>query len=452
MGYNMNDSTEKPTGKALHQEDFVYRDQKKRYPWWVRSMDKMTTEVNESLMEKPRSNIMNWMSQQPPEEAIKLFIRGPAHTTQRVGNREPGSRLQDVALHEAASSFFWPAGRLSGKPAGRSLFEIPQMAREAMSVDPADFNTGPWQGSPLEASQMVETAGIFLGAAQIAFTHVNEKLLPENTTFDENTEDITRNEKDSNIFPEGGQTFPARYKYVITGTTLVPFSSGMRTPSVLGIAADRVGFEHAWLTMSRLIVFLTSLGYGAEPIPSHNPIPWAVASGLGEMGRLNRLISPLYGGAIRLFSIITDLPLALDKPIDFGLQEFCRHCMKCAEACPAGALSFEKEPSWEWEGDQPWHVPGKKIWWEDTKKCFTQLLKQRCANCLMACPWTKQDKTALHGLAHVVGARMPKVGAILRKLDDLFGYGLMSKDDPQMNEWWNYNIPVSGIDSNRSRR
>ncbi|MCP4754836.1 MAG: hypothetical protein GY866_28505 [Proteobacteria bacterium] len=151
----------------------------------------MTTEVKGSLMEKPRSNIMNWMSQQPPEEAIKLFLRGPAHITKRIGNREPGSRLQDVALHEAA---------------GKSLFEIPQMAREAMSVEPADFNTGPWQGSPLEASQMVETAG---------------------------------------IFPEGGQIFPAKYRYVITGTTLVPFSSGMRTPSVLGIAADRVGFEHA---------------------------------------------------------------------------------------------------------------------------------------------------------------------------------------------------------------
>ena len=37
-------------------------------------------------------------------------------------------------------------------------------------------------------------------------------------------------------------------------------------------------------------------------------------------------------------------------------------------------------------------------------------------------------------------------------MDDVFGYGLMSKDDPRMNDWWDYDIPISGIDSSRSRR
>jgi len=442
-GSSLNETSRSDPG--MIPEGFVYRDQSKRYPWWVKSVDKITTEVDESIMEKPGPTVITWFMRQPFEEIGKIMGKGRINYTEKIKNSEPGSRLQDVALHQAASSFWWAGGRLSGQQANASIFQLTKMAREAMSVKPSDFEAEPWQGSPAEASKMVETAGIFLGASQISYTHVNEKLLPQNIIFDDHADEVTRTE-------DGGQIFPSRFRYVITGAALVPVPAGMRTPSALGNAADRLGFEHAWLSMTRLIVFLTSIGYGAKPIPSMNPIPWAVASGLGEMGRMNRLISPLYGGALRLFSIITDLPLALDKPIDFGLQEFCRVCKKCAESCPAGALSMEKEPSWEWEGEQPWHASGKKVWWEDSKKCITQQMSQRCVNCMMACPWTKQDKTALHKLAHAVGARLPRVGGMLRKMDDLFGYGLMSKDNPRMNDWWDYDIPISGIDSNRSRR
>jgi len=42
---------------------------------------------------------------------------------------------------------------------------------------------------------------------------------------------------------------------------------------------------------------------------------------------------------VRISGVITDLPVASDKPIDFGLQEFCKTCKICATECPAGALS-----------------------------------------------------------------------------------------------------------------
>ena len=85
-----------------------------------------------------------------------------------------------------------------------------------------------------------------------------------------------------------------------------------------------------------MINFIKGLGYKARVMPGFIPpiIPFALMAGLGEMGRMNRLVSPLYGGALRLDMILTDLPLALDKPIDFGLQTFCKGCKKCAKACP----------------------------------------------------------------------------------------------------------------------
>jgi epoxyqueuosine reductase len=405
----------------------VYRDQSKRYPWWVSSVDRITTQVDESIMEKPRGSIISWVPQQPPEYLMQLMAKGKDYVP-RVQNNEPGNRLQDVALHQAASSFWWAGTKMNGETM-MVPDELVTLSREKVCVSPEDFGVEPWRGTPEEASEMVETAGMFLGAAQIGFTSVNEAWLPPDIVFDSKVDRITRTEDKTQLYPE-------RFKYVVTGMALVPYNAGMRSPTAIAAAADRVGFEHSWLAMTRLINFLTCLGYGAEIIPSINPVPWTVAAGLGEMGRMNRVISPIYGGAIRLFAIITDLPLALDKPIDFGLQEFCRHCKVCAEACPCGALSMEKEPSWEWEGEQPWHFRGKKVWWENSQKCLEYQISERCINCMMSCPWTKLDETALHDVAHVTASKLPKAGGLLKKMDDLFGYGLIRKDDPEMNEWW----------------
>ncbi|MCP4756985.1 MAG: reductive dehalogenase [Proteobacteria bacterium] len=439
------DKSNGPAESKLATENVVFRDQSQRYPWWVKSVDKITTEIDESVMERPRGTIIKWLMKQPPEDLIKLITSGKNKYTNRVQNEEAGTRLRDVALHQAATSFWWIGGKMNNEMAAGSMTDLLDMAREKMSVSPGDFDVDPWKGSPEQASSMVEAAGIFLGAAQIGFTSINENWLPPNIVFDSSVDSITPGDENRILYPD-------RFKYVITGAALVPNAAGMRSPSAIGNAADRLGFEHALLAASRMVVFLNSLGYGAEYVPSFNPVPWAVASGLGEMGRMNRMISPLYGGALRLFSIITDLPLALDKPIDFGLQEFCRHCRKCAEACPSGALSMEKEPSWEWEGDQFWHYKGKKVWWEDSRKCQVYQLNERCINCMMSCPWTKDNKTVLHEIAHVMASRFPRLGWLLRKMDDLFGYNLVDKTDSKMNDWWDFHDPISGIDSNRSRR
>jgi epoxyqueuosine reductase QueG len=45
---------------------------------------------------------------------------------------------------------------------------------------------------------------------------------------------------------------------------------------------------------------------------------------------MNRMVNPLFGGNVRIGAVLTDLPLAVDKPIDFGLQKFCVKCKKCA--------------------------------------------------------------------------------------------------------------------------
>jgi epoxyqueuosine reductase QueG len=65
---------------------------------------------------------------------------------------------------------------------------------------------------------------------------------------------------------------------------------------------------------------------------SHKRI--AVAAGLGWLGRNNLLVTPQHGAQVRLVTVLTDLDLAPDRPIENG----CAECRECVSACPAHAI------------------------------------------------------------------------------------------------------------------
>ena len=145
-------------------------------------------------------------------------------------------------------------------------------------------------------------------------------------------------------------------------------------------------------------------------------------------------------------ALVTDLPLAIDKPIDFGLQEFCRHCKKCAKACPPGAVSNDKDPTWEPNGE--WNTPGKRVYYENSALCNTYLEKRStiCSLCMAACPWTKQAKTSLHRISKLIGSRLPSLARFMVYMDDLFGYG-PTNSPVELEKWWDLEINEFGLDA-----
>ncbi len=125
-------------------------------------------------------------------------------------------------------------------------------------------------------------------------------------------------------------------------------------------------------------------GWEAEPRPGPRPtgalalIPAAIACGFGELGKHGSLIHPEYGSSFRLAAVTTTLPLIADEPRSFGVDEFCLACGVCTNACPADAMSQEKQ-----------YVRGEKKWYVDFDKCVPYFNDHYgCGICIAECPWS----------------------------------------------------------------
>jgi epoxyqueuosine reductase len=420
---------------------FKYRDQRKRYPWWVKSVEKMTTETDDSVAKKPGMPLFGLRQFNKHDEHLAQHAKGYARLIENIKANVPGWRIQDVSLTFAAGTYFAGGYTLSG-----NYYDGMEKIADILSVQvhpPDKLGVPPWEGSEEEASEMLETAAIHLGAAQVGYTTVKPIWLPESMRFDPSVDKITVSKDWKTLVPE-------RYKYVVVMVAPIPQAAGRRATSMIGAAADRVGFEGSIIIRNRVRNFIKGLGYDAIylPIPD-NPLPFAVMAGIGEMGRMNRLISPVYGGALRISALITDLPLALDKPIDFGLQEFCKRCKICAKACPANVISMDDEPSWTPKDE--YGLPGKKVWFEYGERCHTYNIQMPhfCGACLSSCCWTKEN-TPFHNLMRTVGATLPFASGIMAYFEELFGYGIVPAE--KRNKWWKLKLPVKGIDSFNVRR
>ena len=66
------------------------------------------------------------------------------------------------------------------------------------------------------------------------------------------------------------------------------------------------------------------------------------------------------------------MPLAHDKPIDFGLQRFCESCQKCARECPSGAITAGPKLMFN----------GYETWKSDSQKCSTYRITTKGGRCV----------------------------------------------------------------------
>jgi len=110
---------------------------------------------------------------------------------------------------------------------------------------------------------------------------------------------------------------------------------------------------NAFLDQGALLLadHIQKMGFAALPVAASQIIDWAGqrahvshkhlgrAAGLGWFGRNNLLVNPELGSRLRLVTVLTDMPLAPDKPLDEG----CATCRACIAVCPAGAIKDRRD-------------------------------------------------------------------------------------------------------------
>ncbi len=161
-------------------------------------------------------------------------------------------------------------------------------------------------------------------------------------------------------------------------------------PSALSGTATGATYSRDTIVLLAIAQYITNLGFRAVASMNDSAlvIPLAVQAGLGEYGRHGLLITREYGPRVRLGKVFTDMPLAHDRPIRFGVRETCDICRACTEGCPARAIA-DGEPSTAVHNRS--NIRGIRKWTTDAEKCFRFWANQNtdCSICVRVCPYNR---------------------------------------------------------------
>jgi len=408
------------------------------HPWWVKEIERPKLPIQDDVYARfdASMNVFgSFTKYYGLDNAKALRERSRELELRYYRENRPGYRLQDHALADAA----WTVSRAGGLNRGLRTW-----TRKSVP-SPADRGFEKYQGTPEEAARLVKQAARYFGAATTGIApldrrHIHSREMGKDIVFEPVEEPYDGPEK---------LVIPDACRYAVAVSIHMSLDAVQCSPTAIGSAGASLGYSRAEFLVASLAEFIRGLGYVA--IPSVNDLGSSVAiavdAGLGELSRMNRLVTPEFGPNVRLAKVLTDLPLAVDKPIDFGLLEFCKVCKRCAEACHPKALSFDDEPTFEVKGE--WNNPGHKAWFEDEPKCFAywQESVSGCSICVGVCPWSKKDKTMIHEIVKAASMKIPALDGFFTTMDKAFGYG-RPRDAA---DWWSLDIPEYGIDTSPRR-
>ncbi|MEN8741038.1 MAG: 4Fe-4S double cluster binding domain-containing protein [Phaeobacter gallaeciensis] len=163
--------------------------------------------------------------------------------------------------------------------------------------------------------------------------------------------------------------------------------------------------------------------------------PLLLLAGLGEVSRIGEVIlNPFLGPRLKSGVVTTDMPLAHDRPIDFGLQKFCESCNKCARECPSGAITAGPKLMFN----------GYEIWKSDSQKCASYRITTEggamCGRCMKTCPWNLEGLFA-EAPFRWAAMNMPGAAPVLARIDDMAGRGGLN---PVKKWWWDLELSPDG--------
>jgi reductive dehalogenase len=212
-----------------------------------------------------------------------------------------------------------------------------------------------------------------------------------------------------------GEEIKCEHKYAIAFAVSMDKDMINRGPMLAEVVETSKAYVDVSIIGMLLSYYIRSLGYDARNHMDSNyllmPVLVAKDAGLGSIGRNTILTTKDYGSCVRLGVVTTNLELDEDKPIDFGLDDFCSICKKCAYNCPSTSLStyVEKETN------------GTYNWTIDAESCYIKwrYLGTDCGICIAVCPFSQQLDTIKN--VDTFKDNLPLITEVLKEYSKKFG-------------------------------
>lgn len=277
-------------------------------------------------------------------------------------------------------------GKIDGRhPANTSMihanhFISPVLGKvaEAIPAEGAERK----QITPEKASEVLKGLAKHLGACSVGACEVNPDVVYSR-----------KGEIHYGNWDDWGKPFDDIPPYALVFATEMNYDNVASAPHTPESTESSNNYAKGAYISTVISRWFKSMGYIglAQHQRHYNVITPALAldAGLGEVGRQGYLITPRQGARVRVFAVLTDMPLKTDKPISFGVDEFCVNCLKCAETCPSNSIPL---------GDKIIHN-GVEKWKLEAASCFKYWgeVGTDCGICMATCPFSRPD-TLFHNI------------------------------------------------------
>jgi reductive dehalogenase len=354
---------------------------------------------------------------------------------------ETGYTLQEKALRQASQCGTQVALFNTSKPNPSPVSQaiITAMAGSSSRAgSPPPASAPKQQGlisiSPKQITNDIKKAATYFGASLVGICRLDQRWLYSHT-YEMGRAGEMR-DSDEVIGESKPQDIPEEFQYVIVMGFQEEYDLMKYFPTYISDTPMVMGYSRMAIAGACLSTFIRNLGFKAIDCSLNGvalSIPMAMQAGLGDLGRNGLLITPQYGPRLRLEKVITDLPMAVDAPIDFGVTEFCMACNKCAKLCPSQAITFGERTA---ESNNVSNADGELKWRINAEKCriyWTQSNKS-CTNCRACCPYNK-PYTRVHRTVRWFTDNVRWMNSFYVWADTLFGYGKPVKADNFWQEW-----------------
>ncbi len=458
-------------------------------PWWVKEVAEPTIEIDYSLMQRHDSTLQGQSAYMRAHYLgeNRVLTGGATGTAYEKAQRDAGKAGWDVRYRALSGAYKRVA------PSAAPTWSNATVPTPAQS--PAERGEPKWEGTPEENTRLLRAAMRLYGA---------ELIYPFEMTQEEKDHVIFKNSDKANgeqyinawpppdtaarpiVFENtpDGQPYSTTTKLVIPNNVAlneVSLTMGganeawRMAPTPVGSFANGNTFNNVANCHASTFSFLKYLGYFQIGIIGNDATylgaegSAAILSGLGEASRQQLYtLTPEKGAPGRLYTIATDLPMEPSKPIDAGLYRFCHACHKCADHCPPGAISQEKEPTFERDAATAgsrdpgsaevagyagktarWTVAGTKAFITDGPLCRQFGIDTgRCLVCWAECTFTTNRGSMIHQVIRGTISNFSGLNGFAYRMGENFGYGAWPRtDEDKVNNFFNLELPVLGHDS-----